>query len=112
MAIATVVRLRPDRPLPAEWNPTVPLSVSDPYLPPARWKAGLTLRIVAGLHCGCSHLGRYDPVAIGAVSLSMATVEMNCSISLRLALWERHGLQGLAVEVLGADVTRIVHLSS
>jgi len=31
----------------------------------------------------------------------MATVEMGCSISLRLALWERHGLQSLAAAFLG-----------
>lgn len=126
-AVVAVAVLHPDTPLPREWNPREPLLVSDPYSPMTRWK----LRRASGSLAQClAALDTSDALALPGLDLSgdcgitqrvtvgrvgaaaMSPLETDCRIALRLALWERHDLQEVSAEILGASVTRIEHFSS
>jgi len=48
----------------------------------------------------------------GVGDASLAPVNTRCQTALRLAMWERHGIQPAARTHLGADVRRITHFSS
>lgn len=126
-AVAVVAITHPDTPLPAEWNPVVPLRVQDPYSPLTRWKAKVAQRSLTGCLAAmessgvtpmeplfesddCGIAQRVRLVRLGGAEL--APVETGCPVALRLALWERHDLQQLAQETFGTGVAAIEHLSS
>ncbi len=118
----------PETPLPDAWNATAPLSVADPVSPLTSWK----LRIAIGDPAQC--LAALRPATNAAVqpaleatenchirnrvtlsSLSraeMGTVDTACATALRLAMWERHGVQPAAREILGSEVSRIRQIGS
>jgi len=118
----------PDTPLPSEWNPTKPLRVTHPVTPLTTWK--LNNAVADGAAClaalqnaaavqtqspredsaQCFIANRVNLRGVGQASI--APLETNCGIALRLAMWERHSLQPAARAVFGADVTRINQIGS
>ena len=126
-AVLLVVTTHPDTPLPKEWNPTVPLKVSDPSSPLTGWKAAIAERSLASCLAAldtpgvvpmqpllesddCGIADRVRVLGIGNAEVS--PVETNCAVALRLALWERHDLQDLARATVGETVAEIRHFSS
>ncbi len=118
----------PETPLPSEWNPVEPLVVNEPVTPITGWKLKQAVRSEAtclaavegqGVRAGppivvenakCGIDPRVTVSRVGEAALS--PVETTCAIALRLAMWERHGLQPAAQSHLGAPISRIEHQSS
>ena len=119
----------PDAGLPREWNPLEPLHISDPVTP----VTGLKLRRTANSGPACLsalETGRVTFQSLDDLSVSdrcgisnrvslrqsgsarIAPVETSCAVALRMALWEEHDLSPAALDLLGAELTRIDHLSS
>lgn len=118
----------PRSPLPRAWNPLMELSVADPVTPVTFYKLrravaepALCRAIVAeassatamepldgGERCGIEN--RLDVSRVGQSNLR--PVETACETALRLAMWERHGLQPAAREHLGQGVRDIRHIGS
>ncbi|MBT8415089.1 MAG: extensin family protein [Boseongicola sp.] len=124
---AVVAMTHPDTPLPSEWNPVEPLRVADPRSPLTRWKATVVERTFEGCLAAmdpravtplmplsesneCGIADRVRLMQLGGAQL--VPLETDCAVALRLALWERHDLQDVARETLGARVVGIKHLSS
>jgi hypothetical protein len=126
---AGLLTLHPDTPLPREWNVTKRLHVSDPVTPLTPYKlqsaaddaelcpqvleaAGLAFEkrpeLVETPQCGI----RSRVVVSGVGAASLVPVETSCAVALRLAMWERHGIQPAAKRHLGASVIKIEHFSS
>ena len=128
-ALTAVLVAHPETPLPKAWNPAEPFRVTDDLTPLTPWKLRIALR--SGPACltalaservasrpafvddtlpGC---GISAPVEIRALGDAAFTpVETSCAVALRLAMWERHALQPSAAQILGADVTEILHFQS
>ncbi|WP_368185620.1 extensin family protein [Aestuariibius sp. HNIBRBA575] len=121
--------LLPGSPLPAHWNPTAPLVISDPVTPVTRLKLlriandpSLCLAILSPDQIdfgrmpdfskdeNCHIRERIDLNGVG--QSAMSSVETRCMTALRLALWEHHDVQPAARALLDADVTRIRHVGS
>ncbi len=119
----------PDAGLPREWNPLEPLRISDPVTPFTPFKlrraADNSERCFAALATGdvtyrrmedfvqspqCGIANRVSLSGVGQAG--MAPVETQCSIALRMAMWEAHDLRPAAEEILGLSLARIDHLSS
>ncbi|MCK0141399.1 extensin family protein [Aliiroseovarius sp. F20344] len=121
--------IRPDSVLPDHWNPTRPLDIKAPVTPVTRWqlfaasrdgamcrsalsKAGVQFRkmedLVTGGHCGISVRGSLSSVVTAKVS----GVETRCATALRLAMWEYHDVQPAARQLLGTDVSQLLHVGS
>lgn len=118
----------PRSPLPREWNPLETLSVDDPITPVTPFKLrravaqpDLCRAIVAqatastimsplddGGRCGIAN--RLEVSQVGKSALR--PVETACETALRLAMWERHGLQPAAEEYLGQGVRAVRHIGS
>lgn len=117
---ATALALfHPDTPLPDAWNPTTPLAVSDSVTPLTNWKLRATLNDPA--QClialgAASQSASMDPLehsenchVRNRVSLSVIgtaridRIETSCATALRLAMWERHGVQPAAREIFGTE---------
>ncbi len=123
-AIAFLV-FHPETPLPNEWNPTKPLSVAEPLSAITGWKLRRAVQseavCLASLEGEAvrpeSPLEHENPLCgidlrvtvVGVGQAALRPVETTCAIALRLAMWERHGLQPAAAEYLGTSVTRIEH---
>ncbi|MEL7211276.1 MAG: extensin family protein [Pseudomonadota bacterium] len=58
----------------------------------------------------CHIRNRVLLASVGQARIS--TLETRCPVALRLAMWEQHGLQPAAQELLSAQVARIVHIGS
>lgn len=127
--VGAVFLLRhPDSPLPPAWNPTVPLSLADPVTSLTPWKLrgalGSKEACVAALGTGaqvavmedlvvndqCGIADRVDLSRVGDARLQ--PVETSCAIALRTAMWEQHGLQPAAQDILGTRVTQLRHIGS
>lgn len=129
LAYCIVLIIHPKTPLPDEWNPRAPLRIDAPVTGLTAWK----LRHALNSDSQCESVlaaGRVDTVSqpplIGSeachirprVTLSrvgaarLAPVETRCQTALRLAMWERHGLQVAARRHLGSEVREIRHFSS
>ncbi|MEJ6396630.1 extensin-like domain-containing protein [Yoonia sp. 208BN28-4] len=124
--VGTALVLVDDTPLPPEWNPTVPLQVEHDLSPLTSWKLANAERslesCVAALADGavprddfevsanCHIRDRVNLQTVGASDI--ADVETTCSIALRMAMWEQHGLQPAAREILNTDLTRIDQIGS
>ena len=118
----------PASPLPQEWNPTRPLAVSDPVTPLTSWKLARTIGDEAQCRAVLAdavevtflpprqdsdvcHIG--NRVTLTGVGRSaIAALETSCGAALRMAMWERHGVQPAAAEILGQDVSAIAHIGS
>lgn len=118
----------PETPLPPQWNPTVPLSVVHPVTPLTTSK----LRIALGDPVQClavleevAQLSRLESfeasenchirnrLALSAVgSVRIDRIETSCSTALRMAMWERHGVQPAAREFLETEATVIRQIGS
>lgn len=126
---AVALMLLPDTPLPREWNITKRLYVDDPLTPLTSYKlssaaddpplcrqvlesAGVSFKEMADLvdTAQCGIAGRVLVSGIGQARL--APVETRCAVALRLAMWERHGIQVAARRHLDTEVTEIEHFSS
>jgi hypothetical protein len=118
----------PETPLPAGWNPTQPLRVTDAATPITGWKlerAAADLDLCMAALDGAALVQPRDDLVQseqchirGRVSLSgvgvarLAAIETRCAVALRMAMWEHHSLQPAARDILGADVTQIDQIGS
>lgn len=118
----------PDTPLPTQWNPTVPLVANDPVTPLTAWKLRRTLNdpdacravlsevaqmsvldaLVASESCHVRN--RVSISSVGGAQID--TIETSCATALRLALWEEHGVQPAARDILGTQARVIRQVGS
>lgn len=112
---------QPKSPLPDAWNPLADFSVSDPYSPLTDWKLRRVLNDPALCRAAleeaaevrvmepftasenCHIRNRVEVSSVGAARID--GIETSCATALRLALWERHGVQPAAQDILGAEVS-------
>ena len=115
-------------PLPDGWNPFKPLNVQDAQTPLTAWKLRRALgddaQCLAALDTGAQAASLPDfeeteqchirpQVRVSAVGdAAMAPLNTRCQTALRLAMWERHGLQPAAARHFDGQVIRITHFSS
>jgi hypothetical protein len=128
MAIGALL-LHPDTPLPDPWNPTTPLDPMAQETPLTGWKLSSAASDPAQCWAALSkakatYSTRPDqntsdechirtPTRITRLNdMLLAPVETRCEIALRLAMWERHGIQPAAQRHIGATVTRVHHFGS
>ena len=120
--------ISPKSPLSMAWNPLTPLSLQDGLTPLTAWKLRSALEdtesCVAALETGADfkELPDYEKSPIchirGQVELSgvggsnLAPLNTRCQTALRVAMWERHGIQPAAERLFGQPVREILHLSS
>ncbi len=120
--------MHPDTPLPQQWNPARPLAVSDPVTPLTTWKLNravadtttclaaidgfASLQVMTDLEDSgqCGIAGRVDLRGVGQSRL--VPFETRCAIALRMAMWERHGLQPAARDIMGTALSRVEHFGS
>jgi hypothetical protein len=119
----------PKSPLPDAWNPISQLDVSEPYtmwtdlkLSRATKDSGLCLAVLEDADVSISPMedlivsdqcgieGRVTMRSVG--SARVTPVETRCAVALRMAMWERHGIQVAAQAYLDQPVARIHHFSS
>lgn len=123
-----VALFHPETPVPPEWNPTVPLVVADPTTLITPWKLrralGDPVQCIAALQAAsqtavmtpliasehCHIRNRVSVAAIG--SMVIDDVQTSCATALRMAMWERHGIQPAAREILGTQTTVIRQIGS
>ena len=117
-----------DSPLSDAWNPLVPLNVKDERTSFTKWKLQRALSgsaaCLSALETGASAKALPDfeqsemchirpQVVLSRVgSAALDPVNTRCQTALRMAMWERHGIQPAAQRILGAQVRRISHFSS
>lgn len=115
-------------PLTNAWNPLTPLDVTDEYTPLTKWKMRRALVIgetcLAALKTGAqaeslpdfeesAQCNIRDQVRLSRVGdARLAPVNTRCQTALRIAMWERHGVQPAAQRHLGRGVSQIEHFSS
>lgn len=118
----------PDSPVPTGWNPLRPLDVTSAYSPLTDWKLERALAsdaaCLAALEtgAGAQQLADFTKSAQchirPQVSLSrvgdakLTPFKTRCQTALRMAMWERHGIQTAAQRNLGQGVRQIKHFSS
>jgi hypothetical protein len=118
---ALLALFHPETPLPPEWNLMVPLSVAHPVTPLTSSKLRMALNDPAQCHvalASAAQFTRMDPFEAtenchirNRVSLSSVgaaridRIETSCATALRMAMWERHGVQPAAQEHLEAIAT-------
>lgn len=119
----------PKSPLPNAWNPITQLDVNEPYtmwtdlkLSRATKDTAMCLSIMEGADARLSRMedlvvsdqcGIEGRVALRSVGdAALKPVETRCAIALRMAMWEKHGIQIAAETYLGQRVARIHHFSS
>lgn len=118
----------PDRPLPDHWNPAMPLSVADPVTPLTAWKLRSALsdphQCLATLSTA-ARVTSLDPLSAsedchirtrvslaGVGNAAIDPLDTSCATALRMAMWERNGIQPAAREILGSEVTIIRQIGS
>ncbi|MEL6682807.1 MAG: extensin family protein [Pseudomonadota bacterium] len=115
--------VHPDTPLSPHWNPTQPLVVSQPVTPLTQWKLNRALASTESCLAALGGFASYDVMSDlqqnaqcgikGRVSLQtvgqsrLRPIETRCAIALRMAMWERHGLQQAAWDILGTELAFI-----
>lgn len=118
----------PETPLPPEWNPTVPLAVEHPVTPLTSSKLRMALSDPEQCRAVLSAAAQITPmdpfeatenchirnrVALSAVGgARIDRIETSCATALRLAMWERHGVQPAAQEFLGTNATVLRQVGS
>ncbi len=126
--LGAVFLLLTDDVLPPEWDPFVPLDVTDPVTPVTSWKYQAALsgadECLAALETGANFTVLPDfthndqcfiqtQVSLtGAGQADVAPVKTRCQTALRTAMWMQHGVQPAAQELLGQGVKQLHHLSS
>ena len=115
-------------PLTDAWNPFVSLNIEDEYTPLTKWKMrralmdGQSCRAALGTGAQAEPLPDFeenaqchirDQVRLSGVGDSrLVPVKTRCQTALRIAMWERHGIQPAAHRNLRTGVARIEHFSS
>lgn len=125
---AVLAVFHPDTPLPDEWNPTVPLAVADPVSPLTTWKlravlgdpqqclavldAAATAPTVSPIEESesCHVRNRVSLSTVGSARIDR--IETSCATALRMAMWEQHGVQPAARDVLGTEVSVVRQIGS
>ena len=119
----------PDSPVPREWNPLKRLYLEDPvtFLTPYKLDAavGDPQICLDVLEAGGARFTALPPLEVsdqchirnrvrlaGVGGATLDPLEISCDTALRLAAWERYGLQPLAQELFGTSVRKIHHFSS
>ena len=118
----------PDTPLPERWNVFKPLAVTDPITPITTWKLDwatsdpkLCVQIMQGaarisemedliVDDDCGIVERVTLRRVGQARLD--PLETTCATALRMAMWEHHGIQPAARDLLGSNVKVIRHIGS
>ena len=125
---AALLVWHPKTPLPKAWNPIHPLDITAPLTALTGWKLNRTAAdaalCVAALereqivslspllseNPRCGIKARVRVSGVGTAVLD--PVDTSCAVALRLAMWERHGLQPAAQAAFGTSIARIEHQSS
>ena len=126
--MAAAVLVLTDDLVPPEWDPFVPLDITDPVTPVTRWKLQAALsgadECLAALETGAqfSALADFEHSAQchirTQVSLNragradMVPIKTRCQTALRTAMWIQHGIQPAAQLAFLQDVTQLNHFSS
>lgn len=126
--IGWTILSQPDSPVPDGWNPLAPLHVTDavtPFTPMKLRHAEMSLDTCLAALDGVATLSEMTPLsgegACGiADRVTLTTVgqsridplQTSCAIALRTAMWERHGLQPAALEILGSPLTELRQVGS
>lgn len=118
----------PKTPLPDEWNPLAVFAVTDPVSPLTTWKlqrvlnnpalclstvqaaANITVMDPLETSDNCHIRNRVSLASMGSARID--TIETSCSIALRMAMWEHHGLQPAARDILGTEVSIVRQIGS
>lgn len=119
----------PDTPLPDPWNPTTPLDPTARVTPLTEWKLATAVSEPQQCWAALSKSGtiystREDQVTSDQCHIRTPTritridntrlnpLETRCEIALRLAMWERHGVQPAAERHLRTRASRVHHFGS
>lgn len=105
-----------------------PLAVSDPITPITSWKLDWAVndpKLCVSIMQTAGRMSKMDDLVVsescgieGRVRLRevgnarLDPLETSCATALRVAMWEEHGLQPAARELLGSDVKVIRHIGS
>ncbi len=120
--------IHPNTSLPPEWNPTVPLNVDHKYAPLTMWKLRNALANADQCHTALGNTVRLtrlpdfekselchirDQVELKQVGQStVKPFNTRCQMALRMAMWEKHGIQPAAQKHFQKPVSEIKHYSS
>lgn len=128
LAALLLAMFHPDTPLPNGWNPTTSLVVDDDVTPLTSWKLRAALndpvQCVAVLGSAvqmrpldpfeqdenCHIRNRVTLAGVGGARID--DVETSCATALRVAMWEQHGIQPAARDILGTQVRTIRQIGS
>ena len=118
----------PETPLPASWNPLEPLDVRASYSPITDWKLSHALANsemcldALDTSAGAQRMPDFEASAQCHIrpQVSLAKVgdakvtpfKTRCQTALRMAMWERYGIQPAARRFFGQRVKQILHFSS
>lgn len=118
----------PETPLPERWNVFKPLAVTDPITPITAWKldwASSDPKLCKQIMQGAGRISEMDDLLVnencgvtGRVTLrgvgqsALDPLETSCATALRMAMWEHHGIQPAARDLLGSHVRVIRHIGS
>ena len=118
----------PDTPLPPPWNPTVPLNVAHPVSPLTTSKLRMALNDPVQCRELLGRAAQLTPpepfevsenchvrnrVALSAIgSARIDRIEISCATALRIAMWEQHGVQPAARDILGKTYPCSVRLAA
>jgi len=127
-ALALFLTAHPQSPLPPQWNPVKPLSVTDPITPMTSWKLRQALsddslcRAALGTGAVFQDLPDFVQSAqchikpqVRLTSVGRAKVKplnTRCQTALRMAMWQQHEIAPMAQEFMNQQVREILHLSS
>ena len=127
-ALALFLIAHPQSPLPPQWNPTKPLSVTDPITPLTSWKLRQTLgddslcRAALGTGAVFEDLPDFEQseqchikpqVRLTSVGTTkVVPLNTRCQTALRMAMWHQHSITPKARDILNQPVREILHLSS
>ena len=127
-ALALFLTAHPQSPLPPQWNPVKPLSVTDPITPMTSWKLRQALsddslcRAALGTGAVFQDLPDFVQSAqchikpqVRLTSVGRAKVKplnTRCQTALRMAMWQQHEIAPMAQEFMNQQVREILHHSS
>ncbi|MEP1586228.1 MAG: extensin family protein [Tateyamaria sp.] len=125
---AVLLAFAPNSPLPAEWNPTKSLNVTDPITPITQFKLQRALADGPSCYTALATGARFDSlsdlitspqcgiadrVSLSRIgSASLRPVETRCQTALRLAMWFEHGIEPAAKQHFSQSISQIQHSSS
>lgn len=126
--VAFLAFTHPDSTLPPEWNPQARLVVDSEVTLLTMWKlrraisnpdecravlaeaAQMSVLEPFEVSSACHVRNRVEVTGVGQARVN--SVDTACGTALRLAMWERHGIQPAAAEILGTQVRQIQQIGS